>query len=155
MSVRDLPGGAPTYDGLTSALNFAPPYLWPIIESVRDHGVGMLFVGQTDKPFRAPKHSRQPTIFIMGDDFDAAIGPDRFHMPSLRRAMRACKSFAIVSSCPPPAVYASVALTAAVSREDVMLIETRIEQEIAWLALIQKTAPRRHVLLATIKGGHA
>jgi len=36
-----------------------------------------------------------------------------------------------------------------------MLIETRPEQELAWVGLIQKLAPKRFIWLATIKGGHA
>lgn len=144
-----------TYDGLTDALKFSPPHLHPIIHSVRDGDCAMMFVGQTSEAFRAPRNSRQPVIFMIGDDFDAAVGPERFHMPSLRRAMRACKSFAIVSSCPQPEVYTSIALTAALSRESVMLIETRPEMEIAWLELVQKTAPRRFIWLATVEGGHA
>jgi hypothetical protein len=144
-----------TYDGLTDALKFSPPHLRPIIESVRDGDCAMLFVGQTAQAFRAPRNSRQPVIFMIGDDFDAAVGPEHYHMPSLRRAMRACKSFALVSSCPQPAVYASIALTATLSRENVMLIETRPEMEIPWLEMIQKTAPRRFIWLATVNGGHA
>ncbi len=155
MSFRSLADAPATYEGLTEALKFAPPYLRPILESVRDFHVGMLFVGQCDKPFRLPKEPGRPAIIIIGDDFDRAVGPAGFHMPSVRRAIRACDAFAIVSSCPQEIVYASIAVTASASRRNVMLIETRPEQEIPWLALIQKLAPRRHVWLATVKGGHA
>ena len=155
MTIRHVVNAPATRDGLTSALDFSPAYLRPIIECVRDHRVGMLFVGQTSKPFRAPVAARQPQIVLVGDDFDQAWGPEAFHMPSVRRAIRACEAFAVVSSGPQPLVYASIAATAAFGRKNVMLIETRPEQEIPWLVIIQKLAPRRHIWLATVKGGHA
>lgn len=155
MTIRQIMNAPATRDGLTAALEFSPSYLKPIIESVRDHRVGMLFVGQTGKPFRAPIAARQPQIIIVGDDFDEAVGPEAFHMPSVRRAIRACEAFAVVSSGPQPVVYASIAATAAFARKNVMLIETRPEQEIPWLAIIQKLAPRRHIWLATVEGGRA
>lgn len=36
-----------------------------------------------------------------------------------------------------------------------MLIETRPEQELAWVALIEKLAPGRFIQLATVEGGQA
>lgn len=155
MTIRHVISAAATREGLDAALEYSPAYLRPIIESIRDHHVAMLFVGQTAKPFRLPKDPGRPAIVVIGDDFDRAVGPEGFHMPSVRRAIRACTAFAIVSSGPQSAAYASIAVTAAASRRNVMLIETRPEQEIPWLALVQKLAPRRHVLLATVKGGHA
>lgn len=140
---------------LTAAMDASPPYLKPIIRSVRDHRVGMLFVAQAPEMFRIPKDVGRPAIVIIGDDFDRAVGPRGFHMPSVRRAIRACHAFAVVSSEPQPDVYASVAATAALTRQHVMLIETRPEQEIPWLALIQKLAPKRFIWLATVKGGRA
>lgn len=152
MSVNFAPA---TRADINLAIEASPEYLRPILESVRDHHVAMLFVGQSDAPFRMPTKSDRPNIVIIGDDFDQAIGPEGFHMPSIRRAIRACDAFAIVSSGPQAVVYASIAVTAAASRRNVMLIETRPEQEIPWLALVQKLAPRRHIWLATVKGGHA
>lgn len=141
---------------ITAAWQALPPggeHLRPIMEAVRDGGAGMLFVGQSADVFRIPP--KRPAIVILGDDFDRAVGPEGFHLPSIRRAIRACSAFAVVSSAPPPIVYATVAATAAVMRQNVMLVETRPEQEIAWTALIQKLAPGRMVWLATIEGRHA
>lgn len=144
-----------TRDDITAALEASPAYLRPILETVRDHRVGMMFVPQSDAPFRMIKDPGRPAIVMIGDDFDQAVGPEGFHMPSVRRAIRACNAFAVVSSGGQPVVYASIAATAALGRRNVMLIETRPEQEIPWLALVQKLAPRRHIWLATVKGGHA
>ncbi len=96
-----------------------------------------------------------PAIIIIGDDFDRAVGPAGFHLPSIRRAIRACTAFAVISCEPLPHVYGVIAITATLTRRNVMLIETRPEQELAWLGLIQKLAPGRPITLATVEGGHA
>lgn len=155
MTIRHVTLMPHTREGLDAAWTYSPPYLRPIIEVVRDHGVAMLFVGQSAAPFRIPRDSGKPAIVIIGDDFDKAVGPEGFHLPSVRRAIRSCQAFAVVSSGPLAPVYASIATASAIGRCNVMLIETRIEQEIPWLALVQKLAPRRHVLLSTVKGGNA
>lgn len=155
MTVRHVSMRPQTREGLNAAWAYSPPHLRPIIEAVRDRGAAMLFVGQSATPFRIPKDSRKPAIVLLGDDFDHAVGPEGFHLPSVRRAMRACQAFAVVSSGPLAPVYASIAGASVIGRCNVMLIETRIDQEIPWLAMVQKLAPRRHVLLSTVKGGHA
>jgi hypothetical protein len=152
MTVQHAPA---TRAGLTAALTCAPPHLHPIIEAVRDGHVGMMFVGQAADPFRLPNEPGRPAIVIIGDDFDRAVGPSGFHLPSIRRAIRACTAFAVISCEPLPHVYGVSAITATLSRRNVMLIETRPEQELAWLELIQKLAPGRPITLATVEGGHA
>jgi hypothetical protein len=155
MSARPIIHASRTRAQLDQFLDASPPHLRPIIETVRDHGVAMLFVGQSPDSFRIPDHPKQPAIVLIGDDMDRAIGPDGFHMPSVRRAIRACSAFAVVSSAPQTDVYSAIAATAAITRHSTMLIETRPEQELAWVGLIQKLAPRRFIWLATVEGGHA
>jgi len=140
---------------LTAAMEKSPEYLHPILGAVRDHGAAMLFVSQGTQAFRIPDQPKKPTIILVGDDFDRAHGPGGFHLPSIRRAIRACSSFAVVASAAQPAVYATVTVGVAALRQNAMLIETRPEQELAWVALIQKLAPRRFIQFATIEGGHA
>jgi len=142
-------------ENLNRTIACTAPHLRPVLEAVRDFRVRMLFVRQTAKPFRISRDPTRPAIVMIGDDFDRAVGPDGFHLPSVRRAIRACSAFAVVSSAPPPDAYAAIAHTAAVTRRNTMLIETRVDQEIAWVALIQKLAPGRFILLSTVKGGHA
>lgn len=155
MNERPTPHKPATRASLTAAMETMPDYLRPILEVVRDHGVAMLFAPQGMQAFRIPDQPKKPAIVIVGDDLDAAHGPGGFHMPSIRRAMRACSLFAVVSSAPQAHVYAGVAGFVAAMRQHVMLIETRPEQEIAWLALIQKLAPGRFIYLATVEGGRA
>ncbi|MCC6829559.1 MAG: hypothetical protein IT550_15160 [Novosphingobium sp.] len=143
-----------TRDSLTRALEGLPDHLRPIVLAMRDYGIGFMFVPQVADAFRLPRDKRT-TITVLGDDFDQAVGPEGFHMPSVRRAIRSSHAFAVVSSAPPPDVYSAMATTAAATRANVLLVETRPEQEIQWVNLIQKLAPGRFVWLATVEGGHA
>ena len=144
-----------TTAGLTAALADAPPHLRPVILAVRDHRIGLLLVAQSAGPFAIPREpKRAAAIVIVGDDFDRSLGPDGFHLPSLRRAIRACRAFAVVSSAADPTLYAGLS-AAAVSGCNTMIVETRLEHEFQWVALIQKLAPKRPLLISTVKGGTA
>lgn len=154
MTARAIISRRATRANLDLALKTTEPHLRPIIKAVRDHGVDMVFAKQGSEAFRLPRTSN-PAIIILGDDFDCAMGPEGFHLPSIRRAIRAAHSFAVMSSAPQSAVYTAMALTSVATRRNTMLIETRPEQEIQWVNLIQKLAPGRMVCLATVEGGHA
>jgi hypothetical protein len=155
MSAKTLTSTPSSRERLNQPMVMAAPHLRPIVQVVRDHGVDALFASQAAEPFKAPVGRRRPVIFMIGDDFDEAKGPDSFHMPSIRRAIRSAQCFAVVSSAPQADAYAAMAVAAAGTRRNTMIIETRPEQEIPWLALIQKLAPGRFIWLATVEGGHA
>ena len=59
----------------------------------------------------------------------------------------------MISSGPEPIVYRAAADKAVQLRRHIVIIETRIEQEIPWLEFIKKTATKLPVLLSTVKGG--
>lgn len=155
MSSRTFINATASRRNLDDAMAMAQPHLQPIVQAIRDHGVDMLFASQDAGAFRVPAGRNRPVIFMIGDDFDQALGPGGFHLPSVRRAIRACSAFAVISSAPQADAYATMAITAAATRRNTMIVETRPEQEIPWLALIQKLAPKRFIWLGTIKGGHA
>lgn len=144
-----------TRAGLDRAMEHAEPHLRPVLKAVRDHQVGLLFVGQQSGVFRLPADRKRPAIIIIGDDFDQAVGPEQFHLPSIRRAVRASHAFAVISSAPPVDLYEAMSLAAAATRRNVVIIETRPEQEIQWVSLLQRLAPKRPICLSTVKGGHA
>ncbi len=144
-----------TRANLNRAIEHTAPHLRPVLEAVRDLNVGMFFVQQSTQAFRLPRDRARPAIVLIGDDYDRALGPHGFHLPSVRRAIRACSAFAVVSSAPSIDVYASIATTAAATRRSTMLIETRLEQELPWMSLIQTLAPRCPIVLSTIAGGRA
>lgn len=142
-------------ENLDAAIAYAQPHLIPVLTAVRDLGLAMMFVPQGQDPFRIPKTPRKPTMTIVGDDLAKAFGPDAFHMPSIRRVIRESRVFAVVSSAATVEVYGAISATAAAVRVNAVLVETRPEQELAWVALIQKLAPGRPLWLSTIEGGHA
>lgn len=144
-----------TRAGLDRVIERAPAHLKPVLATVRDAGMAFLFVPQGFESFGVPKRADRPTIVILGDDMDAAHGPEGFHAPSLRRIIRACKFFAVVSSAPSAELYGSIAALAGSARASCLLIETRLEQEFQWVSLIQRLAPGRPICLSTVKGGCA
>lgn len=140
---------------LTASLAVAPEHLHPIILAVRDHQVGMLFVSQGPQIFRIPSSPRRrAAVAIIGDDMHRSVGPDRFHLPSVRRLIRTCQAFAIISSAAPTDVYAAMGAVA-VGGRNAMIVETQLAHEFQWTALIQKLAPGRPLILSTVKGGQA
>ena len=115
-----------------------------------------MIVTQHVGPFRIPRKARlKPTITTIGDDIFEALGPGAFHLPSVRRVLRAATAVAVVSGPPELEVYRSIAVHAALRRQHAVIFETRITQEIPWLEFIRKTAPKLPILLSTVEGGTA
>ena len=124
-------------------------HLRPIMTAVRDHGCQFCIVLQNIGRFSPP--TARPTILLIGDDLDAALGPNAFHQKSLKRYIRRCRSAVIVSCEPLDDVYFAAATIAIAARRDVLIVETRLEYEEAWRSLIQTVAPDISMLIATVK----
>ena len=139
---------------LTAGAARTSPHLKPICKAVADYGCRFAVVAQRSGRFRFPA-SEGPMITLIADDLDAALGPDGFHRKSLRRLIREAGCAVIVSSGPEERVYQTAAATAVVMRQPVVLIETRIEQELPWLDFVQKTKPGLPTLVSTVKSGRA
>jgi hypothetical protein len=136
--------------------NMLAPHLNPVFEAVRDFGVSILIAPQSkDSLDEALGDSRDASIVIVGDDTNRALGPDGFHKPSMRRLFQLATETAVISSAPPEHVYAGMATLAALARRFVVIVETRPEQEIAWVEFIQAANPNLAVLLVTIEAGRA
>lgn len=112
----------------------------------------MLFTSQGSSAFRIP--AGRPAIVLIGDDLEQSTGPAGFHLPSVRRAIRASRAFAVVSATPTIDVYAGLT-SVAIGGVNVMIVETRLEHEFAWVELIQKLAPDQPLCISTVKGGRA
>ncbi|EZP74912.1 hypothetical protein BV97_04650 [Novosphingobium resinovorum] len=130
----------------------AEPHLIPILEAVRDHKVGLMFVGQRGEAFRLPVDRKRSAITIIGDDMHEALGPAGFHMPSVRRIIRASHTFAVISCAALEPVYDAMAFAASTARRNALLIETQPEFEVQWVELIRKLVPGRPLTVATVKG---
>lgn len=139
---------------IDAAIAAAPPHLRPVLVAVRDYRVAMLFIPQGTEAFAIPAKSARASVVLVGDDMEQSVGPGGFHLPSVRRVIRACSAFVVISSEPTAAIYAA-GTAPAVGGMNVMIIETRIAHEFQWVALIQKLRPGRPLIISTVKGGNA
>ena len=129
-------------------------HLAPLYKAARDHGCIVGIITQGSGRFDPPPAGR-PVITIIGDDLAEALGPAAFHERSLRRLLKGVRLAAVVACEPLPEIYASAARHAVLLRKNVVIVETRPEQEIAWVNLIRSIAPDAAFLLGSVKGGEA
>lgn len=136
--------------------NAIAPHMNPVFAAIRDFGVGVLIVPQsTDSLDEALDEASEAAIVIIGDDTDRTLGPDGFDKPSMRRLFRMAKGVAVIGSAPPEHVYAQVSTLAGIMRCLAVIVETRPEQEIAWVALVKDANPDAPILLVTVEAGRA
>jgi hypothetical protein len=124
-------------------------HLRPVIVAVRDRGCGLCIVPHGGERFAPP--TIRPNILIIGDDAVDCLGPNGFHQKSLRRYIKRCRTATIISCEPLAAAYALGTAAAAVRRRDVLIVETRLEQEEAWRASIAKVSPNIAMSVATVR----
>jgi hypothetical protein len=136
--------------------NINAPHMTPVLEAVRDFDVSGMWVPQGKNSLDdALDAARNAAIVLVGDDTDRAVGPAGFDQPSMRRLFQRAEHVAVISSAPPEHVYAGMATLAALARQFVVIVETRPEQEIAWVEFIQAANPQLPILLVTVEAGHA
>lgn len=133
----------------THAIEHGPEHFRPIMEAARDHGVGVCVVPQGIERFDLPR--KIPNIVIVGDDMHEAKGPDAFHRKSLVRFIKRASGAVIVSSAPVTAAYAAAATNAALFRQDILIVETRLQFEPDWKDFIETHHPGIALLLCTVK----
>lgn len=127
-------------------------HLLPIVQAIRDHGVGFLVIPQRATGLhRGIKLLQRPFIVMVGDDTDCALGPVQYESKALDRLIVMADGVAIISCAPPPEAYSSIALMAMAQRNG-LIIETRPEQEISWTNRVQAVCPEMPILLCTVKG---
>jgi hypothetical protein len=136
--------------------NANAPHMNPVLEAVRDFGVSGMWVPQGKNSLDdALDATRNAAIVLVGDDTDHAVGPGGFDQSSMRRLFQRAEHIAVISSAPPEHVYAGMATLAALARQFVVIVETRPEQEIAWVEFIQAANPNLPVLPVTVEAGRA
>jgi len=93
------------------------------------------------------------TVMIIADGF--GDGPAAFHVPSLHRALMVASDIAVIvpKRCFEP--YGWAAISAASGRPLIILVETTLKQEIAWVEFIQAANPNLPLLLVTVEAGRA
>ena len=127
-------------------------HLRPIYAAMLNPGISFLMVHQRGGRFGIVGGGG--FVALIGDDTDCALGPRGFHRKSIRRLAGQVRSIVIVASAAEPCAYAGVAALAAVGL-GALLVETRPEQEGAWLDALKAAAPRTPILLVTPIVGNA
>ncbi len=134
---------------LTTAIDGGTaPHLRPILEACRDHGCGWATVPQRSGRFVIPVG--RPTILVVGDDMEEALGVGGFSRKSLRKFVSTCAGAVLVSCAPQIQLYAEAAAIAAVRRRNAVLVETRLEREAEWLAFLREVRSSLGVLVGTV-----
>lgn len=133
----------------THAVQQGPEHLRPIMQAARDHGVGICVVPQGGERFNPPR--KRPNVVIVGDDMAEAKGPTAFHRKSLVRFIKRASGAVIVSCAPLPAAYAAAATNAALFRQDILIVETRLQFEPAWKTFVESHHPGIAMLLCTVE----
>lgn len=132
------------------AMPQTPPYLKPIFEVVRDYGVGYLTLLQNGDGLEPDKlNSQMPMITVLGDDTNAALGPGAFDTATLKSLTLRASCVAIISSEPVPNIYTLFSLMTGLLRANTLIIETRPDQEYAWVDYIRALVPHTPVILST------
>lgn len=132
------------------AMPQTPLYLKPVFEVVRDYGVGYLTLLQNGDGLEPDRlNSQVPMIAAVGDDTNAALGPCAFDAMTLKILTLRASCVAIISSEPVPNIYTLFSLMTGLLRANTLIIETRPEQEHAWVDYIRTLAPHTPVILST------
>lgn len=143
---------AASAERLAAAAREVAPYYAPIFKAAQS-GCNVIFCGQSAGRFDLPRG--RPLLALIGDDTTRALGPPGFHGKSLKRLVRSAGSGLIISGAPYLHLYALAATAASISSSAVVIVETRIEEELAWIELFQRTAPGCPLIVSTVEGGTA
>lgn len=128
------------------------PHLAPVIEVVRDFAVKLLFVAQHQEPMTdALDVAERPFIALVADDTDRAVGPGYFDRPSLDRLIGMSDAAAIVAGAPRADVYEGLSALTALFDRNVLIIETRPEQEIAWVHAVHGAKPDLPLIVCSVE----
>lgn len=133
---------------IDQALSFSPPHMRPILLAVRDLGAGWATIPQHSGRFDLPPG--KPTICVIGDDMNEALGPAGFHRKSIRRVIAASRVVAIVACEPLLFAYTAAASAVGLGMNST-IIETRPEFEMQWLALVKAENPNASVIIGSVK----
>ncbi len=130
-------------------------HLAPIMEMVRDRGIGLLRFRPGDSlAWGLNIAGSRSWVCVVGDDEATSGGPRAFDETSLIQAAQ-CATHACVYSGPAdPRCYAMFAAAAALGGR-VLLIETQIRHHAEWSRFVRRFAPEAAYLDVTPMGGRA
>jgi hypothetical protein len=153
----ELRAGRVIYRNVLTGINVSPAevkWLAPVYDGVRN-GLTWLAIfapmqdAATGDSFTVPN---EPALVLIGDDRETAKGPSAFDQYSLREAVGAAGAIVLVSCGGLAAPYAS-AVRRALKFGLAVLIETRPEQEEAWLKFVREhLRAEAEISAALVKG---
>ena len=132
---------------LAAILETTSPRLRPILTMIRDGGINLYAIPPGGDEF--DPSTDKPAIVLIDDTIEPR-GPNAFHRKSLRRFVERCRS-AVIGACEPlPGAYAVAAVSAAVLRLNVVIVETMPEYQAAWTAALDAINPDLALLLCIV-----
>ncbi|MGE0190131.1 MAG: hypothetical protein AB7Q04_12710 [Steroidobacteraceae bacterium] len=127
-----------------------PGHIKSILKVVRDYGVVYIALLQNGDALPSEKlNNPVPSVTVIGDDTDKALGPEGFDALTLRVCAMRASSIAIISSETVPNIYTLFSLMSGLLRAHTLIIETRPEQERAWIDYVQAISSDVPVILST------
>ena len=121
------------------------PWLRPIFDAALC-GISLVFVPPWSGPFQISGRSSS-SIVIVGDDDQESFGPDAFDFSSTQECLANSHGIALVACAAVPEVYRGAAAIARLGLH-VTIVETRLQHEAAWVALIEAHRSHASILLA-------
>ena len=153
MSADDISLDPTQLDRLAAAPGSAE-HLQKVFIAVRDERLSLAFVPQSGRGIgRMLDKIRMPALVIIADDTDRTLGPAGFDQGPIRRLLRTAHYVAVMAGAPVPEMYEAGCRHAVETPCLVVLIETRVEQETAWMDLASKVNPKAALLLASPSAG--
>lgn len=140
------------------ASDIAPAHVKAIVQAMCDYGIGWFFIPQTTAPIPNESFDEvESYIAIVGDDQDCAKGPQAFDQATLRRLIKTSSCIAIESSDIVVNIYSMCSTLAGMLQTGAMIIETRPEQEQAWLDYVRSVSKTIPIILSSpiMNGGTA
>lgn len=132
------------------AMPQTPAHLKPIFEVVRDYGVGYLTLLQNGEGLESERlNSQVPLITVVGDDTNTSLGPKAFDTTTLKILTLRASCIAVISSEAVLNIYSMFSLMTGLLRANTLIIETRPEQECAWVDYMRALVPHTPVILST------
>ena len=139
-------------DTLAARCSTDAAHLAGIVRMIRDYGVRLLILPQLSRPLTEELAlAQRPFIALIGDDTDRALGPDYFDRASLDRLFGMVEAAAVISSAAHADVYDMIGSLAALLGLNVLIVETRPAQEIAWTKALQRVNPHLPIVICTVE----
>ena len=139
---------------LTDLISNGPEHLRAACIAVRDFDCALNTLSPGNSPVVA--YRDKPTIALLTDCRGGARGPEGFDRASMAAFIRTCGLTVVISAENTVIPYSMAAAVAAFGRQNVLIVDTLVEQEIAWTNFVRDAAPSvRSMLISPIGGGTA